>query len=191
MSKRRDIRRLDRTVWLRSALLICLLLVVLFIDRQPMDQPFNQNNINPPFPLLPSGEFSVGLIHEHDTPPARIMGAGGRNVSLRVPGDPALASLPALSHRETAELVDLFAKSASIGRTGANSMGMSQPVLQVGNPIFPIDDGQFVWGPNVGNFDVAAYLQEQNSPLTTYASEVELWARSEAASAGRGRPCRR
>ncbi len=123
---------------------------------------------------MPSGTLPVEI---DEAPVAKVMGAGGWNVSLRAPGDPALATLPALSHWETAELVDLFAKSAAIGRTRDIGVDTSRPVLQVADPLPPIDDGQFVWGPNVGDFDVAAYLQEQNSPLSAYASEVELWAR--------------
>ena len=36
-------------------------------------------------------------------------------------------------------------------------------VLQIEDPILLIDDGQFVWGPNLGNFDVGAYLKNKNS----------------------------
>lgn len=40
----------------------------------------------------------------------------------------------------------------------------------------PISDGQFVWGPNVGNFDIGAFLTRQRSPLAAYAPEIALWA---------------
>ena len=40
----------------------------------------------------------------------------------------------------------------------------------------PISDGQFVWGPNVGKFDVAVYLTQRGSPLAAYAPELALWA---------------
>lgn len=38
-------------------------------------------------------------------------------------------------------------------------------------------DGQFVYGPNVGEFDTAAYLAEMNSPLAPHASIIEDKAR--------------
>jgi len=40
-----------------------------------------------------------------------------------------------------------------------------------------LSDGQFVWGPNVGSFDVRAFLEEQHSPLLAYANAVESAAR--------------
>ena len=39
-----------------------------------------------------------------------------------------------------------------------------------------ISDDQFVWGPNVGDFDVGEFLEERGSRLAAYAGEVELWA---------------
>lgn len=39
-----------------------------------------------------------------------------------------------------------------------------------------ISDGQFVWGPNVGNFDVSRYLSTRNSPLLMYAEDIQAWA---------------
>jgi LasA protease len=46
-----------------------------------------------------------------------------------------------------------------------------------GVPILPIiADGQFVWGPNVGNFNVARYLERRSSPLLAYAPDIEVWA---------------
>jgi LasA protease len=37
-------------------------------------------------------------------------------------------------------------------------------------------DGQFVWGPNVGDFDVHAFLSAHESPLVAYADSVVSWA---------------
>jgi hypothetical protein len=49
--------------------------------------------------------------------------------------------------------------------------------------IMPVDletlllsDGQFVWGTNVGPFDIRTYLEEHNSELAAYADDIELWA---------------
>ncbi|MGH2621075.1 MAG: dockerin type I domain-containing protein, partial [Anaerolineales bacterium] len=39
-----------------------------------------------------------------------------------------------------------------------------------------LSDGQFVWGPNVGPFNIGAYLRNRKSPLTPYAADLELWA---------------
>jgi len=37
-----------------------------------------------------------------------------------------------------------------------------------------VSDGQFVWGPNVGDFDLTAFLQERGSPLASLANAVEV-----------------
>ena len=39
-----------------------------------------------------------------------------------------------------------------------------------------LSDGQFVWGPNVGPFNIEAFLRVRNSPLAAYAADLELWA---------------
>ena len=39
-----------------------------------------------------------------------------------------------------------------------------------------VSDGQFVWGPNVGDFDIGAFLDDRGSPLAVYAPDIELWA---------------
>ncbi len=38
-------------------------------------------------------------------------------------------------------------------------------------------DGQFVWGPNVGNFDIRGFLEKRGSLLAPYAADIESWAR--------------
>lgn len=38
-------------------------------------------------------------------------------------------------------------------------------------------DGQFVYGPNVGNFDIKTYLEERHSSIAIYADDIEEWAR--------------
>jgi hypothetical protein len=47
---------------------------------------------------------------------------------------------------------------------------------QVELPADLISDGQFVWGPNVGDFDIAAFLDDQNSNLAPYAPDLAIWA---------------
>ena len=39
-----------------------------------------------------------------------------------------------------------------------------------------ITDDQFVWGPNVGAFEVGAFLAGRSSPLANYTEDLELWA---------------
>ncbi len=39
-----------------------------------------------------------------------------------------------------------------------------------------LSDGQFVWGPNVGEFDIGQFLKQRNSPLFEYADDIEVWA---------------
>ncbi|HSB88877.1 MAG TPA: hypothetical protein VLD63_02505, partial [Anaerolineales bacterium] len=46
--------------------------------------------------------------------------------------------------------------------------------VEVRNP--PVSDGEFVWGPNVGPFDVVAFLETKGSPLAPYGQDVALWA---------------
>jgi glucose/arabinose dehydrogenase/murein DD-endopeptidase MepM/ murein hydrolase activator NlpD len=49
------------------------------------------------------------------------------------------------------------------------------PLLQAGVED-PISDGQFVWGPNVGKFDIGGFLTGRGSPLAPFASDIALWA---------------
>jgi len=44
-------------------------------------------------------------------------------------------------------------------------------------PVELLSDGQFVWGPNVGEFDIRSYLINRNSELYQYADDIEMWAR--------------
>ncbi|MBM3121337.1 MAG: hypothetical protein FJZ97_04015 [Chloroflexi bacterium] len=46
---------------------------------------------------------------------------------------------------------------------------------QVGSTPLIVDD-QFVWGPNVGDFDVASYLDARGSPLAAFAGDLALWS---------------
>src|SRR4030067_859472 len=43
-------------------------------------------------------------------------------------------------------------------------------------PTPPVSNGEFVGGPNVGDFDIQAFLQNRDSPLAPYAQDVALWA---------------
>jgi len=48
--------------------------------------------------------------------------------------------------------------------------------LQGENDPPPVSDGQFVWGPNVGRFDIAGFLTRRGSPLAPHAPDLALWA---------------
>ena len=61
-------------------------------------------------------------------------------------------------------------------------MERAEPSIGSGIPVLPaegaqdiLSDGQFVFGPNVGQFDVAAYLQAKGSPLAGYADLITGW----------------
>ena len=46
--------------------------------------------------------------------------------------------------------------------------------LEIDTPL--VSDGQFVWGPNVGDFDIGKFLEARASPLAAFAPDIELWA---------------
>ena len=48
-------------------------------------------------------------------------------------------------------------------------------VAQAGSPFDLVSDGQFVYGPNVGDFDVASFLRNADSPLAPYAGVIDQW----------------
>ncbi|MCZ6528915.1 MAG: dockerin type I domain-containing protein [Chloroflexi bacterium] len=50
------------------------------------------------------------------------------------------------------------------------------PSYQLHLDITLVSDGQFVWGPNVGDFNIEAFLADRRSPLVEYAADIELWA---------------
>lgn len=55
---------------------------------------------------------------------------------------------------------------------GLSSSGSLQADLETP----PLSDGQFVWGPNVGPFNIYGYLVARSSPLAAYAPEIAVWA---------------
>ena len=62
------------------------------------------------------------------------------------------------------------------GRGSAPGAPLPSRLLQVELPNPPVSNGEFVWGPNVGDFDIQAFLQNRDSPLAPYAQDVALWA---------------
>jgi hypothetical protein len=61
-------------------------------------------------------------------------------------------------------------------QTGVSPMGYFTPPTQVITIPPTVADGQFVWGPNVGAFNVKIYLESRGSELAEFATEIELWA---------------
>lgn len=55
--------------------------------------------------------------------------------------------------------------------------GEQVTVRQVDLPAWLLSDGQFVWGPNVGDFEIGAFLERRESNLEPYADDIEIWAR--------------
>jgi murein DD-endopeptidase MepM/ murein hydrolase activator NlpD len=53
---------------------------------------------------------------------------------------------------------------------------MAGRLVQSGISVPLVSDGEFVWGPNVGAFDVTSYLASRRSPLAPYGDDVALWA---------------
>ena len=58
-------------------------------------------------------------------------------------------------------------------------VAFGQPTAAVGRPpaasLELLSDGQFVFGPNVGDFNLHAYLPESESPLAAHADVIEMW----------------
>ena len=57
------------------------------------------------------------------------------------------------------------------------SPGMAKTEEQTTIGMDLLSNGQFVWGPNVGDFEVEQFLREQGSPLAPFANIVDSWAR--------------
>ncbi len=106
-----------------------------------------------------------------------ILGAGAD-----LPGDPSYTSLPRLS--VTASGTGAFATAtwlpgglfAWLDPPKADGSILAHHLAQVDIPGPILSDGQFVWGPNVGDFDLARFLQGRHSPLATYVEDLGLWA---------------
>jgi hypothetical protein len=62
----------------------------------------------------------------------------------------------------------LFAPPFGEGRLTFADEGMLMEQL--------LSDGQFVWGPNVGDFSVKTFLEARHSPLALFANDIEVAA---------------
>jgi LasA protease len=65
-------------------------------------------------------------------------------------------------------IIFIFAPPFGEGRLSYADEGMIMEPL--------LSDGQFVWGPNVGDFNIKIFLETRQSPLTTFANDIEAIA---------------
>lgn len=90
------------------------------------------------------------------------------------------ASDPApFSHRPGTGEVDAFAGPGGLGAWPGVWQVLGPRLAAVTPPQQEADllsDGQFVWGPNVGTFDISAFLASRGSSLALYGENVEQWA---------------
>ncbi|HLC05994.1 MAG TPA: dockerin type I domain-containing protein [Anaerolineales bacterium] len=107
-----------------------------------------------------------------------VIGSGGTRSSL-IPASVDLARL-AYGITHGVSLRDL-----SPGALGTGAWAPFGPpleaawlslVLRVDTTPMLVSDGQFVWGPNVEDFDVGEYLLGRGSPLAAYADDIVLWS---------------
>lgn len=72
--------------------------------------------------------------------------------------------------------ITLFMCMAITSNSSATSIDIAQTETPVSIPE-TLADGQFVYGPNVVNFDLKTYLEERNSSIAIYADDIDEWAR--------------
>lgn len=106
------------------------------------------------------------------------LGSGGRRLALLdgARADGWLGSSPSLNRR--LDLVPWGVGNQPIWSPFDRWLEVLSraPVVQVDIPFPLVSDGQFVWGPDVGAFDLRSFLKAHNSPLEPYAPEIELWS---------------
>jgi len=126
------------------------------------------------FPAAPGpGTPPVELVHTHlpspDDDPVRGAGSAGAAGTF-------VAESLALRTGRSLSLLDLRVPGFRQALLGPLSMPLPGGVMQTDLDSPPVSDGQFVWGPNVGRFDIGSYLSSRRSPLAAYAPELALWA---------------
>jgi hypothetical protein len=110
---------------------------------------------------------------------SEVIGAGGRVTDLEVSTAMGDHQWPPSAHIERACWIDAV---KTIDRSSLDSSINSIKILpslvfqlEISSPL--LADGQFVWGPNVGDFDIRDYLATIDSPLEPYSDDIEIWAR--------------
>ncbi|HMK07937.1 MAG TPA: hypothetical protein VK449_02800, partial [Anaerolineales bacterium] len=94
-------------------------------------------------------------------------GAAGRPTSF-------LLQSQALGQARIESILSLPSRPSGDPATAGFPLAGAMLQVDITNP--PVSDGQFVWGPNVGRFDIGDFLQRRGSPLAPYASDLALWA---------------
>ncbi len=75
-----------------------------------------------------------------------------------------------LSYRELArQFAQMGKQNSQVARLSPNRQADLSSEL--------LSNGQFVWGPNVGDFDIFTFLQNRGSALHVFAEDLEMWAR--------------
>jgi len=105
-------------------------------------------------------------------------GGGGETASGSLQPGRSTALAYAFSHGLTLDpvLADLVASQWWAPFGPPLETARSGLALQATPEILLVSDGQFVWGPNVGDFNIEAYLQAIGSPLAAFAQDVAQWA---------------
>jgi hypothetical protein len=108
-----------------------------------------------------------------------VSGAGGLSFEPDIPREAESWQWPPSSRIERACFVDLVINE------NRSSLDTSLDLYNIiRSQIFQLDlslpliaDGQFVWGPNVGDFEIRGYLEGIGSALAAYSDDIEIWAR--------------
>ena len=122
-----------------------------------------------PGPGTPQVELVLTHLPSPDGAPPMGGGASGAAGTFQ-------AQSMALRTGRTFSVLELLLPDAGRAWPGPVSWPPPGNLIQSDLDTPPVSDGQFVWGPNVGRFDMAPYLAARRSPLVAYAPELELWA---------------
>jgi hypothetical protein len=128
----------------------------------------------------PSGVGSTGPVLTTETfgGDGEALGSGGERSSL-IPSSVDLARLAyAVTHGVSLQQVAarLLGAGAWAPFGPPLKAAWASSFTQVDTTPTLLSDGQFVWGPNAEDFDVAAYLQSRGSDLAPYADDIILWS---------------
>jgi hypothetical protein len=110
---------------------------------------------------------------------SNVIGAGGHFYELVAPPEAEKYQWPPSGHTDRACWVD------AVKNINRSSQDRSLNVVAIlPSQVYQLDlsspllaDGQFVWGPNVGDFNIREFLKSIGSPLEPYSDDIEIWAR--------------
>ncbi|UCF62327.1 MAG: peptidoglycan DD-metalloendopeptidase family protein, partial [Anaerolineaceae bacterium] len=145
--------------------------------------PININNGSFTYPTPTPQHPDIFTFQEYVSHSAvcseNVLGSGGRFLDLKVSPTEDKNQWPPSGRAERAFWVNV-AKNfnlASLNTSVNPSAILPTAILQLDLPDPLLADGQFVWGPNVGDFDIRSYLGSMGSPLEPYSDDIEIWAR--------------